>query len=264
MKRSTKFLAGLAATAIVSSAQAVTVAGVTWDPSSIFDFSATDSMIETIVGNVGDTLSGFAIVTRINNTDDNVFCASGCEVTYVFDGYTVSSNTAPGGAGNQLVFTGGTISIYADATPDYNGTSRALAADGVLFLQLAGALHYDPSTNAIGTLHSDPTPASTGIAGDGRGFLNVVGGAAAAYFDTNTLPIDTNGDLVADAFADFQFTSSFQLIPGGSFVDAGITYGIFGTNEIQGDSVAIPEPGTLSLFGLALLGAGALRRRIAR
>jgi hypothetical protein len=33
--------------------------------------------------------------------------------------------------------------------------------------------------------------------------------------------------------------------------------------SLQGDSVAIPEPGTLLLFGIGLLGLGALRRRYA-
>lgn len=264
MRKALKLVAAAAAVLSMGSAQALTVAGVTWDPDSILDFSSTDSMYETIVGNVGDVLRGYAKVNTINGTAESVFCASGCEVTYVFNGYTITSNTA-GLTGAELIFSGGTIDIYVDSTPDFDFNDPASANnDGVLFLSLAGASHWDNLMDGPGTLYSDPTPAGTGaaLAGDGRGFLDVVGGAAAVYFDTDTKAIDTNGDGITDAFADFQFTSSFQLLPGGNVIIGadGAQYGIFGSNDIQGDS-RVPEPATIALTGLALLGVAASRRR---
>jgi len=251
-----KAAVGLGLGLAVGSAQAVTVGGVTWDPNDFFDFTAGDSMIESIGSNVGDTIGGYARITAVNGAADSSYCASGCELTYTFSGYTITNIDAGTGA---FTFSGGVINIYADSTPNYSQALASTAGDGVLWLSLAGAAHIDGGTGQSGTLHSDPTPTIGGVEGDGRGYLNVVGGLAAAYFDTDTFDIITAG---GPATADFLFTSSFQLLPNGSFTsDDGVEYGLFGTNDIQGDSVGIPAPGTLALTGLALFGAGFIRRR---
>lgn len=231
-----------------SYAAPVNVGGVVWEPGSFFDFTSTDSMIENIVGQVGDELRGYAKVNTLNGTDQSVFCP-GCELTYAFSGYTVSNVAADG----SLTFTGGVINVYVDNSPNYNAMTQSTAVDGVLFLSLTG--HSYTLDGLTGTLHSDATPTSPTVQGHGEGFLDVSGGIAAAYFNTN--PFDTGSGL-----ADLSFTSSFQLLPNGPFQsDDGVTYSMFGSNDLQGRTQAVPEPGVLSLLSIALFGFGVLTRR---
>ena len=260
MKTASKFILSACAALTLGAAQAapINVGGVVWDPDSFFDFSSTDTMIETAVSNpaiVGESISGYANITSLNGTGPATFCP-GCELTYVFSGYTVS---AVDGTTGEITWSGGTIDVFVDNTPDFDASLQSTAADGVLFLSLAGATHLDLATGNVGTLHSDPTPASIGVAGDGRGFLDVTGGLAAGNFDTDFFPIATDA-AGTPGTADLLFTSSFQLLQGGSFVsDDGVTYSLFGSNDLSGNT--IPAPATIALTGLALLGMGFSRRR---
>lgn len=267
MAKLSTLVAALGAVFALGSAQAITVAGVTWDPGNIFDFSATDSMIETKLAtppSIGDTIRGYALINTINGTGPGTFCAGGCEVTYQFSGFTVTNVALTG-----ITFSGGVINVYVDSTPDYDSDLASTAgadAGTTLFLQLTGHMYVDLITGLTGTLHSTPTPTLVSEQGNGRGYFDVTGGVAAAYFDTNTFAVCDGGltpaGCATPGLADIQFTSSFQLLPKGStFVsDDGVTYGLYGSNDIQGDT-RVPEPATLLLAGLGLLGAAASRRR---
>ncbi|MBB3219274.1 PEP-CTERM sorting domain-containing protein [Pseudoduganella umbonata] len=214
-----------------------TVGGVTWDPEYGLDFSSSSVQMHQIFEQDG-TARGYGIISTMNGTAQDKFCA-GCELTIVYGGYTPSTVT-----GNTTLYTGGFVNIFVNNGPSTINPADPLSMNdgnvglGTLWLSLAG--HEYEGATLRGTVNSTLPPNLSGL-----GQLDVVGGVAAAYFDTNA---QVDG-------SDLSFSSSFtQPFPG-------TTNHVVGTGNFYGMTSPVPEPGTYMMMGAGLLTLAALRRR---
>ncbi|MEW6990632.1 PEP-CTERM sorting domain-containing protein [Colwelliaceae bacterium 6441] len=243
------FVIGLSILVLSISAQAseINVGGVVWDPDSMFDFTSNHSLVEDQLDfKAGNTqLSGFGTTSMVNQLTS--FCP-GCELTFQFGGFEFLGQNAADPT--QIAFTGGWINFYIDKSADYTATSYASAGSeggtNALFMRLEAHEVFNAAFGENVSIVSNTTSFGEGTdAGSGNSLMDVVAGLAFGNFDTNE---QTDG-------ADFVFSSSFQPIPSGG---NGEGYELFGTADLRGNS--IPEPTSIALLGLGLLGFAASRK----
>ena len=155
-------------------------------------------------------------------------------------------------------FTGGWINFYIDDTADYDSNSFSSAgsegATNELFLRLEAHEVANAFFGKDFSISSVLTSFGAGSdKGTGNSLMDAVAGLAFEHFDT---------DGEAEG-ADMVFTSSFQPYADASAAAGNGGYELFGSADLSGESKAIPEPSTIALFGLGLLGfAGSRKRKV--
>lgn len=202
----------------------------------------------------GGQLAGYGKIDSFNSATISDLCG-GCELTYVFDGYTLEKVDLTGS-----YFSGGSVRVYmgTGAEKDFStlnpGSSPtddlAEASNGTLWLTLKGHAIDAAGTTFIGT------QTSTGTApfrGGGEGWLDVDSsnpGAANAFFDSNSVTPPSGGGMT-----DFYIASTFNSV---ATPYPGTLQGSMSLN-----TAAVPEPETyaLMLSALGLIGFVVHRRR---
>jgi len=251
MKHLKKVLAAAAATMAMSGSalanSPINIDGVVWTPGT---FNAFSMDISQMINSGTGVVSGYGVITGISSGSISApvltnFC-SGCALIFSFNNFIpVGATLLPSfaGTGTVIGYTGGTVNVIVSTNPTavadaatYSVTAADVAAGGKDFLDLVG----HPSGSGITfTGTADPGDGTLG----GKGSLDVVGGDAANNFNTNTIP---NG-------ADLSFTNSFT-----DFLTADLLNAL-GTGNFH--SYTIPEPTSVAMVGLGLLGLAMSRRR---
>lgn len=216
-----------------------------------------------------DTAGIFSVALITNTTlNTTIFAKGGADgyLTGVFGNLldqTVENtcSTVNGSCTATAYSVGGFFNLYQNSQDyDYSqGPLASLNAEMYNGITNTGSLYLSGVFAPGGVLAGDMTTSylstynTSTYAGAGQGFLDVTGGSAAAQFDTNSLT-DANGRK-RDLFLDVTYNdvNGIAAQNGWTVVSTGAVTGNVGQD--------VPEPGSLALIALALMGVGAATRR---
>jgi hypothetical protein len=210
---------------------------------------------ENLITASGQTLMGVGRVSTISDPSLAQVWGNGqngMELAFVFNNFKSDVAAFP-----TVTFTGGTVSFYtlAAGTPitGYGSIAADMAAiqAGTLWLTLTAAPQTaGPAGDTLVSTIQTGTSLSAFSVALGSTFLDVAGGPAAGAFDTGTFA--NAFDVANGGFSDISLTSDFSS---GSLAEG---FGISGSATLKAN--AIPEPISLGLLGVGLLGLGMARR----
>ncbi|MCA0439692.1 MAG: PEP-CTERM sorting domain-containing protein [Proteobacteria bacterium] len=229
--------------------------------------AAASSKAPGSVGSVNtsaDTMGIFSIGLITKISDGSVMFTKGVDgyLTGVFGGlqdHSAGTACGLGGCSTTTFSSGGTWALFLNAV-DYDPTLGPSVAAGkdlnaLLYPGISGGTLWLSGVFGAGVSSADPTATymsdfnSSSFAGQGKAFLDITGGSMMGKFNTDQ-EIDPNNNK-----HDLAMDITFKATPAATA--SGWT--VVSSGQITGN--AVPEPGTMALAGLALLGAGPASRR---
>lgn len=273
MRKTAAVIATVAGLALAGPASAIIVGGIDFGTIGLTSELETTTLAETLITGTGQSLSGYGLVTSVNG--DTTYCAdntSNCALYFYFHDYT--SQTFDG---SHVTFTGGVVDLYYSSDPAINFLNQS-SADNISFItsqqewvELTGHTFTDAvfNTNAgllpgtSYTLNGNGVLTGLSLSENGEGLVDV----ALNGFGLTSVQNYLNGNGTPDGlggFADKTLTASSnnQVInPNDTCTLEEGQFCLQGTLNVRGLTNLVPEPATLALLGVGLLGIGFVRRR---